>query len=90
MNSDWVLQPLTQYGFLGLSAVLLALVVWLIKRLLAVLDANTRVIELCGASHNSIYADHRIMWTGVLNWPPVSPESLLGNTVVPHNHGCRL
>jgi hypothetical protein len=38
----------------------------------------------------SIYADHRIMWTGVLNWPPVSPESLLGNTVVPHNHGCRL
>jgi hypothetical protein len=45
VNSDWVLQPLTQYGFIGFSAVLLGIVIWLIKMLLSVLDANTRVIE---------------------------------------------
>jgi hypothetical protein len=52
MNSDWVLQPLVQYGFIGLSAVLLGLVVWLINKLLDVLEsanviiaANTKAIS---------------------------------------------
>ena len=44
MNSDWVLAPLAQYGFLGLSAVLLALVFWLIRRLLAVLESANAII----------------------------------------------
>jgi len=44
MNSDWVLAPLTQYGFLGLSAVLLALVFWLIRKLLTVLEAANGII----------------------------------------------
>ncbi len=45
MSSDWIAQPVIQYGFLGFSAVLLGLVIWLIRKLLSVLEANTRVIE---------------------------------------------
>ena len=44
MNTDWVLAPLTQYGFLGLSAILLALVFWLIRKLLMVLEASNAII----------------------------------------------
>ena len=39
-----VAQPIVQYGFLGFSAVLLGVVIWLIKRLLSVLDATNRII----------------------------------------------
>jgi hypothetical protein len=39
-----LIEPIVQYGFLGFSGVLLAVVVWLIQRLLALLDANNRVI----------------------------------------------
>ena len=39
-----IMQPIVQYGFLGFSAVLLGIVVWLIKRLLKVLEGNTRII----------------------------------------------
>jgi len=42
--NDLVTQPIVQYGFLGFSAVLLGVVIWLINRLLAVLDANNRII----------------------------------------------
>lgn len=45
MSSDWIAQPVIQYGFLGFSAVLLGVVIWLIRKLLTVLDANTRVIQ---------------------------------------------
>jgi len=45
VTSDWMVEPIVKYGFMGFSAVLLGLVIWLIRRLLAVLDANTRVIE---------------------------------------------
>jgi len=43
-TSELLLQPVIQYGFLGFSVVLLGVVIWLIKRLLAVLDANNRII----------------------------------------------
>ncbi len=42
--TDWMIRPVVQYGFLGFSGVLLGIVIWLIKRLLAVLDANNRII----------------------------------------------
>lgn len=42
--SEFLTQPIIQYGFLGFSAVLLAMVGWLVWRLLAVLEANNRVI----------------------------------------------
>ena len=45
MTPDWMVEPIVRYGFMGFSAVLLGLVIWLISRLLSVLDANTRVIE---------------------------------------------
>lgn len=41
---DWMVQPVVQYGFLGFSAVLLGVVIWLIRRLLEVLEANNRII----------------------------------------------
>ena len=42
--NDWMIQPVIQYGFLGFSAVLLGVVIWLIKKLLGVLEANNRII----------------------------------------------
>ncbi len=43
--NDFITQPIVQYGFLGFSAVLLGLVIWLIQKLLGVLDANNRIIS---------------------------------------------
>ena len=40
----WMIGPVVQYGFIGFSAVLLGVVVWLIRQLLVVLEANSRVI----------------------------------------------
>ena len=37
--------PIFQFGFAGFAAVLLAILVWLIRRLLDVLDANTEAIQ---------------------------------------------
>lgn len=45
MNETIILEPIIQYGFLGFSGVLLGIVVWLIRRLLTVLDQNNRVIS---------------------------------------------
>ena len=42
--SNWMVEPIVQYGFLGFSAVLLGVVIWLIKRLLGVLEANNKII----------------------------------------------
>ena len=39
-----VTQPIVQYGFLGFSAVLLALVIWLIQKLLKALEASSAII----------------------------------------------
>jgi hypothetical protein len=39
-----VMQPIVQYGFLGFSAVLLALVIWLIQKLLQALEASSGII----------------------------------------------
>ncbi len=41
---DWMIQPVVQYGFLGFSVVLLGVVIWLIRKLLDVLEANNRII----------------------------------------------
>ena len=42
--SELVMQPIVQYGFLGFSAVLLDVVIWLIKRLLHVLQATNGIV----------------------------------------------
>ena len=39
-----IVQPIVQYGFLGMSAVLLSIIVWLISKLLGVLKDTARVI----------------------------------------------
>ena len=38
--NELVTQPIVQYGFLGFSAVLLGVVIWLIQKLLGVLKIN--------------------------------------------------
>ena len=43
MNTPF-LSPIIQYGFAGFCAVLLGIVVWLIKRLLTVLDETNKII----------------------------------------------
>ena len=42
--NEWVVQVIVQYGFVGFSAVLLWVVIWLIKKLLVVLERNSEVI----------------------------------------------
>ena len=42
--NEVILQPIIQYGFLGFSAVLLGIIIWLIRRLLGVLEANNLII----------------------------------------------
>ena len=42
--NEWMIQPGVQYGFLGFSVVLLAVVIWLIRKLLDVLEANNQII----------------------------------------------
>ena len=39
-----ILEPVVQYGFLGFAVVLLGVVIWLIQKLLTVLDQTNRVI----------------------------------------------
>jgi len=43
-ESTTIMTPIIQYGFAGLSAVLLAILVWLIRELLKVLKENNIVI----------------------------------------------
>jgi hypothetical protein len=42
--NDFITQPVVQYGFLGFSAVLLGVVIWLIRQLLDVLRQTNRVV----------------------------------------------
>ena len=44
METEVLLAPLAQHGFAGITAVLLAIQVWLIRRLLGVLEDNNAVI----------------------------------------------
>ena len=37
-------EPLTRFGFVGFSAVLLGIIVWLIKRLIVVMEATNTVV----------------------------------------------
>jgi cell division protein FtsB len=43
-NLEFILSPVARYGFLGFSVVLLGVIIWLIQRLLAVINANNLVI----------------------------------------------
>jgi len=45
MGEHALLIPIIQYGFAGLSAILLAILVWLIQRLLGVLHETNQVIS---------------------------------------------
>jgi hypothetical protein len=42
--TDLFVQPITQFSFAGLSAVLLAILVWLIRRLLDAFEKNSLII----------------------------------------------
>ncbi len=44
MQSELLMTPIIQHGFVGITAVLLAIQVWLIRRLLTVLEDNNTVI----------------------------------------------
>lgn len=42
---DGILDPIVQFGFAGLAACQLAVIVWMMKRLLDLLSTNQRVIQ---------------------------------------------
>lgn len=46
-NAIVPLAPILQYGFAGFSLLLLGVIVWQFKQLLAVLKANNRVVTNC-------------------------------------------
>ena len=56
MDSDLLLQPVIEYGFLGFSAVLLAVVIWLIKQLLIVMKANNTIVAQNTAAMKTLTA----------------------------------
>lgn len=45
MASDAILDPLVQHGFLGLSAVLLGLLIWLVRKVLELLERTNTIIH---------------------------------------------
>lgn len=57
-NMSPMLTPIVQYGFAGLCAILLAIIVWLIKQLLRVLSQTNRALrdvhEAIAATTNAI------------------------------------
>ncbi len=71
-TTELLLQPVVQYGFLGFSVVLLGVVIWLIKRLLAVLDANNRIIAANTEAINDL-----TRMTGDLHTPRWGPQACL-------------
>ncbi len=42
--NEWIMRPLVQYGFVGFAAVLLGFVIWLVHKLIQLLEANGRII----------------------------------------------
>lgn len=44
METNGILTPIMQYGFAGLSAVLLVILVWLVRELLKILKETNNVI----------------------------------------------
>ncbi len=56
MDFELICRLLAQYDFVGFSAILLGLVIWLIKRLLIVLDRNSQLIAENTAALNTLAA----------------------------------
>jgi len=54
MNESTIMSPVIQYGFAGLSVVLLVILVWLIRELLTVLKENNRVIATNTAAISTV------------------------------------
>ncbi|MDO8303435.1 MAG: hypothetical protein Q7T18_09355 [Sedimentisphaerales bacterium] len=44
MEQSSIMQPIIQYGFAGMCVVLLGILVWLISKLLAILEKTNQVI----------------------------------------------
>lgn len=58
-----ILKSTIQYGFAGLSAVQLCLLVWLVRRLLSALEQNTRIISANTAVIESLEEKQRDLLT---------------------------
>lgn len=52
-NATGILNPIVQYGFAGMCGVLLAILVWLIAKLMALLEKTNSIVE---ANTNAINA----------------------------------
>ena len=53
-----IFSPVIQYGFAGFCVILLGIIIWMIKRLLGVLEKNSEVIS---ANTNAIQNTQRTM-----------------------------
>lgn len=57
-TAKFILHPVMQFGFAGFCGVLIGVIVWMIKRLLGVLEKNSEVIS---ANTNAIQRVHDTM-----------------------------
>lgn len=78
-----LLQPIVQYGFLGFSAVLLAIIIWLIRRLLDVLDANNRII----AANTAAVHDLTVMTRDLMHLNRAVHDKLLARPCLARGEG---
>lgn len=77
--SELIIQPIVQYGFMGLSAVLLVIIIWLITRLLDVMKANNKIIADNTAAMSRVLDDtddllklHRSLYNKVITRPCIA------------------
>lgn len=78
---DIILSPVVNYGFLGFSAVLLAVVIWLIRRLLTVIEANNTIIaentaatRMLTATVSELMILNRSLHDKIISRPCISKE----------------
>lgn len=57
-----ILEPLVQYGFLGFSAVLLGMVIWLTHKLVGLVEQNNKIV----AANTDAIRDLTILTTDLL------------------------
>jgi cell division protein FtsB len=78
METSELFRPVLQSGFLGFSVVLLGVVIWLIKRLLSLLDVNNQII----AANTQAINDLRKMTSDLLTLNRSVHDKLLSSPCI--------
>ena len=80
---DLVTEPLVQAGFLGLSAVLLAILVWLVQKLVCALRESSRVIQGNTEVLRELLKLNRCVHDKLLSRPCIATREAVAAAVAP-------